>query len=74
MKMFEANFGTIILRYYLLMAVIVAAFFSGYYFLALLAVPIFISALMGTKFTGNNKTTVRTDHSMNDAVDLVQAA
>lgn len=47
MKMFEAKFGTIVLRYYLMMAVVVGAFFFDLPFLAILAIPIFLSAMMG---------------------------
>ena len=50
MKAFEASFETVILRFSLMMAVVIISFIAGLPFLALIAVPIFLSALMGIKF------------------------
>ena len=46
MKFFEANFVTVIKRFYLMMAVVVIAGFTGVWWLAVLALPIFLSAMM----------------------------
>lgn len=50
MKPFKLNVGTLLLRYYLMMMVILAAGFSGQWWLAILALPIFLSTLMGVSF------------------------
>ncbi len=39
------------LRFYLLMAIVIGAGFIGQWWLAILALPVFFSALMGMKFT-----------------------
>ena len=50
------SLGTVVLRYYLLMLIVIAAGFSGQPIIGLLALPVFLSALLGItiKF-GNNK-------------------
>ena len=50
MKFFKASFATIILRYYLMMFVVVGAFVINMEYLAILSLPIFLSAIMGVKF------------------------
>lgn len=47
MTAFEANFGKILIRFYLMMAVILIAGFTGYWAAALLGLPIFLSAILG---------------------------
>lgn len=47
MKFFELSIAGLIARFYLLMAVVIAAGFSGYWALALLALPIFLSCMTG---------------------------
>ncbi len=49
-KFFSLNFGTVLLRFYLMMVVVIAAGFSGYWFFGLLALPIFLSIMMGLTF------------------------
>jgi len=49
-KFFNLNFGTVLLRFYLMMGVVIAAGFSGYWFFALLALPIFLSIMLGLSF------------------------
>ena len=51
MKLFNLNFASLILRFYLLMAIVIGAFFMGYPILAFLALPVFFSAMMGIRFT-----------------------
>lgn len=51
MKFFQLDFTTVILRFYLMMAVVIVALFTGYPVLASLALPIFLSAMMGIQFT-----------------------
>lgn len=50
MKLFNLPIGTLILRFYLMMAVVLIAGFSRVWLLALLALPIFLSALLGVQF------------------------
>lgn len=51
LKAFDLNIGTVVLRFYLMMGVVIAAGFSGYWLMALLALPIFLSIMMGISFT-----------------------
>ncbi len=55
-KLLELNPGRIVVRFYLMMFVVIAAGFSGVWPLALLAVPILFSALMGVSIRTNAKT------------------
>ena len=50
LKAFDLNFGTVVLRFYLMMAVVITAGFTGLWLLGLLALPIFISIMMGVNF------------------------
>lgn len=45
--MFKANFAQTLIRYYLMMLVVIIGGFTGYWVIALLALPIFLSAIMG---------------------------
>gem|GEM_PF-1392288 len=54
MKFFEASFATIIIRFYLLMAVAFIAGFAGMPWLGLLCLPLLLSAMLGVKF-GSDK-------------------
>lgn len=50
-KSYQLRFDTLILRFYLLMAVVILAGFLKMWVLSLLALPIFLTCLMGTCFT-----------------------
>lgn len=50
LKTFDLSIGTIVLRFYLMMGVIIVAGFSGYWLTAFLALPIFLSIMMGVSF------------------------
>jgi hypothetical protein len=54
MKLFQVSFTTLIVRFYVLMLIIIAAGFSGYWMIGLLALPVFFSALMGIQFNLKN--------------------
>ena len=41
------SFATVVVRFYLVMAIIIAAGFLGQWWLALFALPVFISAVLG---------------------------
>lgn len=45
----------IFMRYYLLMFVVIAAGFSGQWLLGILALPIFVSAILGVKISLKSK-------------------
>lgn len=47
MKLFELSLGALMIRFYLIMLVIIVAGFTGLWWLATLALPIFFTALMG---------------------------
>ena len=47
MKAFELNLGTMLLRYYLMMLIILAAGFTGQWWFTILALPVFLSTILG---------------------------
>ncbi len=51
MKLFNVTFSTLIIRFYLMMAIVIGAFFVGYPWLAILSLPVFFITLMGLKFS-----------------------
>jgi len=55
MTYFSASLDTILLRYFLMMAIIIGSFSLGYPILALLSLPVFISAIAAISFTGKSK-------------------
>lgn len=50
MTYFTASIETVMLRFFLMMGIIIAAFASGFYIAALLALPVFISAIAAITF------------------------
>ncbi|MBR9919626.1 MAG: hypothetical protein GYB31_02230 [Bacteroidetes bacterium] len=64
MKPFSLSLSAIVSRFFLMMGVIIAAGFSGMWWLSILALPIFLSALMGVKFGGEKKEEKRKDAKM----------
>lgn len=50
MKMFETSFENVIYRFALMMTIVLVAISAGAAYLAILAVPVFLSALLGIKF------------------------
>ncbi len=51
MKLLDLSITSLILRFYLLMAIVVGSGFTGYWVISLLALPVFFSALMGIKMS-----------------------
>lgn len=47
--MFSLSIGGVVIRFFLMMAVIIAGVFTGMHWLTILGLPIFLSALMGVK-------------------------
>lgn len=50
MKLFELSISTLIIRYYLMMAIVIVSFFIGMPILSILALFVFFSALVAVKF------------------------
>ena len=50
MQMFKLSFEAVMIRYYLMMAAVIIAGFVGNWWIALLALPIFLSCLTGLTF------------------------
>ena len=55
MKAFESNFVSTIIRFYLMMAVVIIAGFTGQWWLAVLALPIFLTGLLSIRFFDKKK-------------------
>lgn len=55
MKFLQLSITGLIWRFYLMMALVIVAGFTGIWLLALLALPLFFSALMGISFTKKAK-------------------
>ena len=60
MKLYNLNFATLILRFYLLMVIVIGSFFIGYPILSILSLPVFFSAMLGMTFTKSSRTSRRT--------------
>lgn len=50
MTFFTASVQTIIIRFFLMMAIIIGSLFGGVPFLGLLALPMFLAAMTGVSF------------------------
>ena len=61
MKMFEASFNSLIWRYNLLIAVVVVGIGTGNFWMAGLALPIFLTCLLGISFKSNSATAKSTE-------------
>ncbi len=57
MKITSASFETVIWRFYFMMAIVLASFFLGHPAFAVVAVPVFLSALTGVSFKNGKKKT-----------------
>ncbi len=55
MRFFEASIETVILRFYLIMAIVIVSFFSGLYLFALLVVPLLIGTMLGVSFKSEER-------------------
>ncbi len=72
MTFFEASIGTIVTRFFLLMAIVIIAGFSGQWWLSVFALPILLSAMTGVSFKRNKNQT--TKHSTLDSTSKSEAA
>jgi hypothetical protein len=50
MNLFQLNIASVILRFYLMMAVVIGSIFAGQMWLSVLALPIFLSIMLGISF------------------------
>lgn len=50
-KFFQLSIGGVLLRFYLMMAIVILAGFTGYWLLGILALPVFLSTMIGVEFT-----------------------
>ncbi|HMO37942.1 MAG TPA: hypothetical protein PKC76_06945 [Saprospiraceae bacterium] len=57
MKAFNLSIGTIVLRFYLMMLIVIIAGFVGQWWLAILAFPVFMSIMLGLTFGKNTQQT-----------------
>ena len=61
MKYFKASFATVLIRFYIMIAVALIAGFASIPWLGILCVPIFLSAMLGVQFEfGTSNKTVST--------------
>lgn len=56
MQFFAITFDKILIRYYLMMACVIAGVFTAQYWLVALALPIFLSAILGVSFKAEKPT------------------
>ena len=61
-KLFSANLGTVVFRFYLLMAIVIIAGFTGQWWLAAFALPTLIFTMLAVKISFA-PTTSRNTHS-----------
>lgn len=50
-KFFQLSIGGVLLRFYLMMAIVILAGFTGYWLLGILALPVFLSTMIGVEIT-----------------------
>lgn len=76
MKPFSLGLGTLILRFYAMMAVVILGGFTGQYWIMAFALPIFLSAMMGVKMSGkkNETKTISKNRSLQQNDSAAQAA
>lgn len=76
MKILQASILTIVMRYYLMMAVVITAFLLDFQIVGvLIALPIFLSAILGVVFwERKEKSMYPVEHQMPTAGRLDQAA
>ena len=56
MEFFNINIATVIIRFFLMMAVIIAGVFTGQWWLTVLGLPIFLSVMLGISFKKKQET------------------
>jgi hypothetical protein len=51
MRFYAITFDKVLIRFYLMMGVVLLGMYSGIYAIALLALPLFLSAILGIEFS-----------------------
>ena len=75
MTFFTASLQTVLIRYYLMMAVIIVSFLVGYPILALLAFPIFISAIAAISIKKETKKASQRSNTKNaEEITMINTA
>lgn len=76
MRFYAITFDKVIIRFYLMMGVVLLGMFSGVYAIAFLALPLFLSAILGVEFTmpGRKAATHATAQQPTKVVHLPTAA
>lgn len=74
MKPFSLGLGTLILRFYAMMGVVILGGFTGQYWIMALALPIFLSAMMGVKMGGRKQKAVSKSRNLQQNNQAAQAA
>lgn len=73
MKLFGLSISTLILRYYLMMAIVIVSFFIGMPLLSILALFVFFSALVAVKFDWHVKKAARTSETLAKETEIKRA-
>ena len=74
MKPFGVSFATIVIRFYLMMAVVIVSVFSGMYWLTVLALPVFLSAMLGVRLFNSPKKETQATVANKGSKSIQQAA
>ncbi|MEL6668639.1 MAG: hypothetical protein AAFP08_06690 [Bacteroidota bacterium] len=61
MTCFNISLTTVLLRFYLMMAIVLIAGFSGMWWLAIFALPVFLSIMIGVQFKPAKKNATETN-------------
>ncbi len=57
MRFFACTFDKVIIRFFLMMACVIGGLFAGQPLIAILALPLFLSAILGVSFMPEEKAT-----------------
>lgn len=58
--MFSLSIGGVVVRFFLMMAIIIVGVFTGMYWLTLFGLPIFLSGLLGVRFVSPSQAEAKT--------------
>ncbi len=61
MKMFSISIDTLIWRFYLMMAIVLVAVLSHNFLIAIVALPVFLSCMLGVQFRPGSKDDTKED-------------
>lgn len=72
MKMFSISIDKLIWRFYLMMAIVIVAVLSHNFLIAILALPVFLSGMLGIQFLPNPKKEIEKDNIEGPTKNLKQ--